>query len=259
MAKKFFSMAMLAMLATSFVACDKGDDDNSDGNGNVNININVVDLGLPSGIKWATCNVGATNPWNYGNYYAWGETETESDYSWDNYKYCNGSGKKLNKYCSDANFGYDSFTDDLTTLESSDDVATAVFGADYSMPTTADWDELCNQCYWVWTTNYNEHNVSGYIVYRAKSDGDKGGKVYNGGTAPASYSLSDAHIFLPAAGCLNGSNLSGAGQYGRYWSSSLYGNNPVNACNCYFYSNGVYSSTDNYRCCGFSVRPVKRP
>ena len=253
MAKKFFSMAMLAMLATSFVACDKNDDDND------NVNTDVVDLGLPSGIKWATCNVGATNPWNYGNYYAWGETETESDYSWDNYKYCNGSGKKLNKYCSDANFGYDSFTDDLTTLESSDDVATAVFGADYSMPTTADWDELCNQCYWVWTTNYNEHNVSGYIVYRAKSDGDKGGKVYNGGTAPASYSLSDVHIFLPAAGYRYNSGLYFAGNAGYFWSSSLYGHDPSGARNSNFDCNNVYPSSNNDRCCGLSVRPVKRP
>ena len=254
MAKKFFSMAMLAMLATSFVACDKNDDDND------NVNTDVVDLGLPSGIKWATCNVGATNPWNYGNYYAWGETETESDYSWDNYKYCNGSGKKLNKYCSDANFGYDSFTDDLTTLESSDDVATAVFGADYSMPTTTDWDELSSQCYWVWITNYNEHNVSGYIVYGAKSDGDKGVKVYSSGTLSPSYSLSDAHIFLPAAHCRGNSDLHSAGNEGYYWSSLLDESYPNCARYCEFGRNYVGRTSDYYRrCFGCSVRPVKRP
>ena len=253
MAKKYFSMAMLAMLATSFVACDKSDDDN-----NNDENINVVDLGLTSGNLWATCNVGATNPWDYGNYYAWGETETKSDYNWETYKYCNGSGSMLNKYCSDANFGYDNFSDDLTTLESSDDVATVVFGRGYSMPTTADWDELCNQCYWVWTTNYNEQNVSGYIVYSAKSDGDKGVKVYINGTALDSYSLSDVHIFLPATGYRYNSGLYFAGNAGHFWSSSLYGHDPSGARNSNFDCNNVYPSSNNDRCCGLSVRPVKR-
>ena len=168
MAKKVFSMAMLAMLATSFVACDKNDDDND------NVNTDVVDLGLPSGIKWATCNVGATNPWNYGNYYAWCETKTKSDYSWETYKYCNGSNHSLTKYNYNAEYGT---VDNKNTLESADDVATAVFGADYSMPTTADWDELSNQCYWVWTYNYNNRNVSGFIVDKAKLADDKGSTV----------------------------------------------------------------------------------
>ena len=253
MIKKFFSMAMLAMLVTSFVACDKSDDDNNNDD-----NINVVDLGLPSGIKWAKMNVGATNPWDFGNYYAWGETETKSDYNWETYKYCNGSGGMLNKYCSDANFGYDNFSDDLTTLESSDDVATVIFGRGYSMPTTADWDELSNQCYWVWTNNYNGRNVRGYIVYRAKSNSDKGAKVYSGGTPSPSYSLFDAHIFLPAAGWRNSSSLSSAGSGGDYWSSSLE-LGPYYARICFFNSNSVYPSGYSDRCYGFSVRPVKRP
>ena len=252
MAKKYFSMAMLAMLATSFVACDKSDDDN-----NNDENINVVDLGLTSGNLWATCNVGATNPWDYGNYYAWGETETKSDYNWETYKYCNGSGSMLNKYCSDANFGYDNFSDDLTTLESSDDVATVVFGRGYSMPTTADWDELCNQCYWVWTNNYNEQNVSGYIVYRTKSNGDKGVKVYVDGTASASYSLSDGHIFLPSAGIRYDSYLDDVNNYGFYWSSSYDSGN--NAPNFRFDSGDMNSTNSLVRSDGLSIRPLKRP
>ena len=251
MAKKFFSMAMLAMLATWFVACDKSDDDN-----NNDENIIVVDLGLPSGIKWATCNVGATNPWDYGNYYAWGETKTKSDYSWETYKYYNGSNHSLTKYNYNAEYGT---VDNKNTLESADDVATAVFGADYSMPTTADWDELSSQCYWVWTTNYNEQNVSGYIVYHPKSDGDKGVKVYINGTALDSYSLSDVHIFLPAAGFRYYSGLDLAGYCGYYWSSSLYGHDPSGARNCTFGSDYVSPSDIYNRYGGFSGRPVKRP
>ena len=240
-------MAMLAMLATSFVACDKDDDKGND-------NTNVFDLGLPSGIKWATCNVGATNPWDYGNYYAWGETQTKDNYSWETYKYCNGD-NSLTKYNNVASHGT---VDNKTTLESADDVATAVFGANYSMPTTADWDELSNQCYWVWTNNYNGRNVRGYIVYRAKSNSDKGAKVYSGGTPSPSYSLFDAHIFLPAAGWRNSSSLSSAGSGGDYWSSSLE-LGPYYARICFFNSNSVYPSGYSDRCYGFSVRPVKRP
>ena len=228
--------------------------------------IATVDLGLTSGNLWATCNVGAINPWNYGNYYAWGETETKSYYHWSTYKYCDGSGNRLNKYCSQANYGYyypntdDRFTDDLTTLESADDAAKVAFGANYSMPTTADWNELSNQCYWVWTNNYNEQNVSGYIVYRAKSNSDKGLKVYSGGTPSPSYSLSDAHIFLPEAGFRVNSDLSNAGDGGEYWSSSLNESYPYSALLIGFDSDFVTPSNfyDN-RCYGFSVRPVIKP
>ena len=249
-------MAMLAMLATAFVACDNGDDDNeSQSYKGTTGGHEWVDLGLTSGNLWATCNVGATNPWDYGNYYAWGETETKNNYSWGTYKYCNGSYNSLTKYNDKTNYGT---VDNKTTLESADDVAAAVFGADYSMPTTADWDELSNQCYWVWTTNYNGQNVSGYIVYRAKSEGDKGVKVYADGTALASYSLSDAHIFLPAAGFRNDSDLNLAGSYGYYWSSSLDESSPRSARYCAFGSDYVGPTYIGDRYCGFSVRPVRR-
>ena len=223
----------------------------------VTATIATVDLGLSSGNLWATCNVGAVNPWNYGDYYAWGETQTKDNYSWETYKYCNGAYNSLTKYNNDAEYGT---VDNKTTLESSDDVATAVFGAAYSIPTLADWKELADECYWVWTADYNNRGVNGYVVYRAKADADKGAKVYVGDTPSASYSNSDAHIFLPAAGYRNDSNLDGAGDYGYYWSSSLYGYFPNLARYCYFLSGNV--SPSNYggdRYCGFSVRPVKRP
>ena len=221
--------------------------------------IATVDLGLESGTLWATCNIGAVNPWNYGYYYAWGETQTKDNYCWETYKYCKGS-KELTKYCYDEIYGNDGFTDTLTILEAADDAATAVLGIGWAMPTNAEWEELGSQCYWVWTENYNNKNKSGYIVYKAKSAGDKGTKVYYDGTPSASYSLSDAHIFLPAAGWRYDSKLNDVGGNGDYWSSSLYECYPDYARDCYFYSSRVYLSSNSvYRCYGFSVRPVKRP
>ena len=127
------------------------------------------------------------------------------------------------------------------------------------MPTNAEWEELYSQCYWVWTENYNNRNARGYIVYKAKSAGDKGIKVYYDDTPSASYSNSDAHIFLPAAGYRDNASLGRAGSRGYYWSASLYTSSPYDARNVYFYSGYVSPAYGSGRCCGFSVRPVKRP
>ena len=220
----------------------------------------TVDLGLESGTLWATCNLGATAPWKYGDYYAWGETQTKDNYSWDTYKYCeDGDYKKITKYCHNAEFGNNGFTDALTTLEPADDAATAVLGAGWAMPTNADWEELESQCYWVWTFNYNLQSVSGYIVYKAKSAGDKGTKVFSDGTPSASYSLADAHIFLPAAGCRDGSKLKLADHQGYFWSSTIDDYYPSCAQYCDFSTLFVLSSNFGGRDDGCSVRPIKRP
>ena len=218
--------------------------------------IETVDLGLESGNLWATCNVGAVNPWNYGGYYAWGETETKDNYSTETYKYCNGTEKTLTKYNNDAEYG---IVDNKTNLEPVDDVATAVFGIKYSMPTEDDWKELFFQCYWVWTDNYNNQNASGYIVYRAKADSDKGVKIYRDSTPSALYSSGKAHIFLPAAGYHGGSDIFHRPYYGNYWSSSLDEKYPSTAWNCWFCDHGVNPAYGDPRVCGFSVRPIKRP
>ncbi len=219
----------------------------------------TVDLGLESGTLWATCNLGATAPWKYGDYYAWGETQTKDNYSWDTYKYCeDGDYEKITKYCHNAEFGNNGFTDALTTLEPADDAATAVLGAGWAMPTNADWEELESQCYWVWTFNYNLQSVSGYIVYKAKSAGDKGTKVFSDGTPSASYSLADAHIFLPAAGCRDGSKLKLADHQGYFWSSTI-DDYPSRAKYCDFSTLFVVSSNFGGRDDGCSVRPIKRP
>ena len=104
-----------------------------------------VDLGLPSGTLWATCNIGATTPEGYGDYFAWGETLPKSNttiYFWITYQYCNGCFDELTKYCNNSSFGYNGFTDNLTTLLPEDDAATANWGSGWCMPTRAQWEEL---------------------------------------------------------------------------------------------------------------------
>ena len=190
-----------------------------------------VDLGLPSGLLWATCNIGADSPEDYGYYFAWGETEPKSDYSWGTYQYCNGSSNTLTKYCTNASDGYNGFTDNLTVLEASDDAATAQWGSGWRMPTQAEWQELLSNTTNVWTT---QNGVNGRLF-----------------TATNGNSL-----FLPAAGFRSGASLDGAGTYGYYWSSSLHTDRPYRAWGLLFNSGGcgMYS---NGRGCGQSVRPVR--
>lgn len=98
-----------------------------------------VNLGLPSGLKWASCNVGAEKPEDYGNRYAWGEVLPKEDYSWETYKYANGAfDKLLTKYCNNASYGDNGFTDNKTTLEPEDDAAHVNWGGSWRMPTDAE-------------------------------------------------------------------------------------------------------------------------
>ena len=192
-----------------------------------------VDLGLPSGISWASCNIGATTSEDYGDYYAWGETAPKDDYSWETYKYANGANNKLTKYCTNASYGDNGFTDDKTTIEPEDDAATANWGEEWHIPTDAEWKELRTQCTWTWTT---QNGVNGYQVT----------STTNGNS-----------IFLPAAGYRYGTRLYYAGSDGRYWSSSLFAGYPNNAWSIDFNSKTV---RDYYgRNFGFSVRPVCPP
>jgi uncharacterized protein (TIGR02145 family) len=189
-----------------------------------------VDLGLPSGLLWATCNVGAYTPEEYGDYFAWGETQPKDTYNWSTYQYCMGSSSTLTKYCSNSSYGYNGFTDDLTTLLPEDDAATANWGSGWRMPTKAEWQELLDNTTVTWTT---QNGVSGRLFTAA-----------NGNS-----------LFLPAAGYRSGSNLYDAGSLGDYWSSSLYTDNPIYAWNFYFNS-GSYNMNGYLRLYGFTVRPV---
>ena len=189
-----------------------------------------VDLGLPSGTLWATCNVGADNPIAYGDYFAWGETETKSTYNWGSYKYANGDFDKLTKYCDNASFGDNGFTDTLTILLPEDDAATANWGSGWRMPTQAELRELKDNCTVTWTT---QNGVNGRLFTAA-----------NGRS-----------IFLPAAGSRWGGSLYDDGSLGYYWSSSLGTDGPNGAWSLYFSSDG-YNLYSLYRYRGFSVRPV---
>ena len=229
-----------------------------------------VDLGLSSGTLWATCNIGATNASDAGDYYQWGNTETHysaggntetptwkegysAGYNWSTYKWCDGSYDTQTKYCTDSSYGT---VDNKKELEDADDVAVQTWGGAWKMPTYEQQTELRNECYWVWTSTYNGENVNGYIVYKAKKDGDKGVKVYSGNTPSSDYDVAtDVHIFLPAAGLRWATNLSNVGNDGYYWSRSLNTSDSSNAGYLYFNSNFAnWSSSDrNY---GFSVRPV---
>ena len=197
-----------------------------------------VDLGLPSGTLWSTKNIGATNgdtadSW-YGNYYAWGEIETKTNYDWPTYKYANGASNKLTKYCSKSNYGNNGFRDKLTQLVPEDDVATQTNSV-WRMPTMEDFEELIAGTTNSWVTDYK--GISGL-----------NGKVFtskvNGNT-----------LFIPAAGCGNGSGIIYVGSFCRLWSSSLYLDNPRRAYYWDFVSNQV-SMGINSRFLGFSVRPI---
>ena len=189
-----------------------------------------VDLGLPSGLLWATCNVGAETPGDYGDYFAWGETQSKDTYDWSTYQYCNGSNNTLTKYCSQSNYGYNGFTDNLTILKPSDDAATANWGSGWRMPTQAEWQELLDNTTVTLTHQYGRN-----------------GRLF---TASNGNSL-----FLPNDGYRGSSGLNNAGRYGYYWSSSLTPGIPYGAY-------AFYSIPDDYymyygpRSYGFTVRPV---
>ena len=193
-----------------------------------------VDLGLPSGTLWATCNVGANNPWEYGNYYAWGETKTKKTYDWNTYKYANGDNAKLTKYCKQSDYGNNGFEDKLTTLQSSDDAATANWGSGWCMPTKEQWEELLN-CTMV--SDWRELNGVYGMLFMG----------YNGN-----------QLFLPAAGFRWGSGLTGAGSKGDYWSRSVStGYYPSGAWYLDISSDDCYMTDITDRSGGNSVRPVR--
>ena len=168
-----------------------------------------VDLGLPSGLKWATCNVGASNPGDYGNYYAWGETNTKNIYTVGN--------------CS-------TYNQNISDIAGTNrDAARQNWGGSWRMPRWSDFQELLDNCTWTWTTQ-NNHNC-----FRVSGP--------NGNS-----------IFLPAAGCRDGSYSRNVGSRGDYWSSTPSGST-LSAYYLFFYS-GDPGRDRISRYFGQSVRPV---
>ena len=191
------------------------------------------------GLKWATMNIGASQPSDYGLYFAWGDTqgytaeqvgsgEGKKYFGWEDYKYGNGTSSPgatgITKY---------NETDGKTILEASDDAAVANWGGSWRMPTTAEFQALGAAVNTAWT---QVNNVYG-ILCTDKTDSSK-------------------TLFFPAAGYCSGGSVEGVGHYGRYWSSSLSSDNRQGAYYLYFLSGNAYWDSGSNRYCGYAVRPV---
>ena len=248
--KKYLSFAAFVLLASamsfSLTSCGGDDDDDNNAGETVTPSSGLdnshewVDLGLPSKNKWATCNVGADKPEAYGDYFAWGETSSKSDYSWSTYKYGTAL-NQLTKYCNIAAQGKDGYTDAsnpdiggiLTELLKEDDAARANWHGEWRMPTQADFNELITCTTSMWTNDYNGTGVEGRIF-----------KGYNGNS-----------IFLPAAGGKSEYSSNSAGTKGLYWSSTLIMDYPHGAYQLTFDNSEAWRGETD-RDCGHTVRPI---
>jgi len=237
---KFASIAILCFSALAFVSCGDDDDDKENGTGN-NVNNGkheYVDLGLPSGTLWATCNIGANKPEEVGDYFAWGETKPKTGYNsdWSDYKWCNGSWDKLTKYCTWDKYG---IVDNKMELEPEDDAATANWGSDWCMPTMEQIEELCNQ-------EYTTDEVTTLNGVKGKMITSK----TNGNT-----------IFLPVTtGIVDGELFDFGPDYiiGHFWSRSL--NKRFEESKAYqlvFNEKKNLNCTGQYRRIGQTIRPVR--
>ena len=199
-----------------------------------------VDLG--GSVYWATSNVGANEPWEYGNYYAWAEIETKDTFSMDTYKWYFGSTyyrggiqvKKITKYCNSPEMSYTNNPDNIYTIEFKDDIARIEGGGNWRMPTREELKWLVDNCRWEGTTN---NNVRGYMVY-SKTNGNS--------------------IFLPAAGYYSGNKKKDVGGACRYWSSGLSNSYDGNQPDCYAISSNGQSIMRIVRWVGLPIRAVRK-
>lgn len=192
----------------------------------------LIDMGL--GVKWACCNLGASVPEESGDHYAWGETEIKAEYTWVTYKWSIDSYTSLVKYNILSDYG---LVDNKTSLDAEDDVAHVKLGGNWRLPTGEEVYDFIhtreNEKYqWRWES-INDHN--GWLI---------------------TYLENGNSIFLPAAGYRNSTDLSLQDSWGIYWSSSLFLSQPHRAWNIFFDSEKVYDNRVEFRCIGFSIRPV---
>lgn len=191
-----------------------------------------VNLGLS--VNWATCNIGATIPTAKGFYFAWGETEYKSDYSWSTYAYCeNGDSYSLTKYVYDGYSGYNGYNDDLKKLEAADDAATQIYGDGWRMPTASEFEELLGNCTWELVGNGVKltSTVKGYT---------------------------DKFIIIPSTGFMSGAKIYLNSSEGYYWTNSLNTNGEsAYAKNFVISSYGGYCNIgSDSRSLGMAIRPV---
>ena len=254
-----FLAALVYVAMTTLTACGGDDDDysqtpqeeQSDNNDSFGVKapngVIAVDLGLPSGTKWANMNIGAEKSEDYGLFFAWGETVgytsvgegtpnswgnytmTDHCFDWAFYKWCSGSHNTLTKYCKNSSYGT---VDNKTMLDIEDDAAHVNWGGQWMMPT---YDEICEL-------------LANTINERATVNGVYGSKLTS--------KKNSNSIFLPATGFRDGSSLCGQSIDISYWSASV-SQSDTNARNLFFDSGGAGSS-NILRRFGLPVRPVLR-
>lgn len=228
------SFVVMVILLAFVVGC-KPDEPNIGGDNHELNGHEYVDLGLPSGILWATCNVGANKPEDSGDYFAWGDTLPKEMYDWKSYKYSNfvNGVYKLNKYCTDSYWGIDGFVDSLTVLLPADDAALAQWGVGWRMPTKEDYSELFQNTTYEWTT---QNGVEGRLLTGR-----------NGNS-----------IFLPVTGFRLDGDLLCTG-LGLYWSSTLQTGSQMSAWSFHFDYEDCHVCGTYERSRGQCVRAVCSP
>ncbi|MBP5703417.1 MAG: hypothetical protein J6X12_01800 [Paludibacteraceae bacterium] len=207
-----------------------------------------VDLDLPSGTLWAKFNLGANRPEEFGDLYAWGETETKPTYSWYSYFDSDDGGSTFYKYY---------YAGGMIELDDEDDAAWNVWGPKWRMPTSEELSELIDNCYWEWTKSYKNTNICGYIVYKARTDYDKGYIVDTTSEKRPGYNVDeDKHLFLPSAGFGFFGEWNSKNEKGYYWTRSL--SSSYEGRKLSFSSYSIYNDPviNRGRCNGYSVRPV---
>ena len=187
-----------------------------------------VDLGLPSGTLWATCNIGADSPEEYGDYFSWGETEPKAYYYWDSYKWCNGTYTELTKYNTQSDHGP---IDNKTELDLEDDAAYVNWGTSWRIPSKEQVQELFDNCSNVWTT---QNGVNGRLF-----------------TGPNGKTM-----FIPAAGFRYSTDHYEKGTSAQYWSRRINSTTPHWTYCLYFHSDSYYVASKG-RSLGLPVRPVR--
>ncbi len=225
--KKVF-IAIMALAAIALVGC-KDKDEPEIGGADIDCSlpadVEAVDLGLPSGTKWANMNVGATKPEEYGAYFAWGETKPKLWYTWLSYFDTYDDGMTFNKYYNNGG---------KTILDPKDDAAVVNWGGDWRMPTRAEQEELLKECTWTWTES-NDTGIKGFVV-TSKTNGN--------------------FIFLPAAGYYEGTTLKDADNFCVYLSTALSEKYSSCVVALSFYPNDVRIILRGERRFGQSIRAV---
>ena len=198
-----------------------------------------VDLGLPSGLKWAKCNVGAETETDFGDYFMWGSTtpNTDTPCNWKNAPFNNGSSEYNEEYFNThISEWLNEDSGEYLTLKPEFDAATQIMGGDWRMPTQDEFQELIDNTTKEWT---QVNGVNGY-KFTSKKEG-----------------YQNNSIFIPAAGSCGDGSVDSVGSYGSVWSSSLYASDHGNAWSLDFDS-GYCHMSGSYRGYGLSVRGVRK-